>query len=132
MLVYDTRYTAAAWMLPILAIGVWPVVLYETLGRSLYGIGKPFYGAFGNFIRFLFIVIAIPLGFSKFGALGAIIAITLNDIPPYIAVCYGLWREKITGMWQDLQFTLLLIGLIALFLFGRSVLGMGFPVIEIG
>jgi hypothetical protein len=118
-------------MLPILGIGIWPIVLSETLGRSLSSIGKPQYAAWGSFYRFLFIVICLPLGFKQLGILGAVIVVALNDIPTYLSVSYGLWREKLLCLRQDLQATAVFLGLIILMLFGRSILGINLPVIGI-
>lgn len=128
---YDERYLAATWMLPILGIGIWPIVLSETLGRSLSSIGKPQYAAWGSFYRFLFIVICLPLGFKQLGILGAVIVVALNDIPTYLSVSYGLWREKLLCLRQDLLATAVFLGLIILMLFGRSILGINLPVIGI-
>ena len=105
---YDSRYEQAAWMLPIIALGLWPLLLCSTIDRFLMAIAKPGYLAVGNFLKFIYMVVGIPLGFSKMGVLGAIIVIAFNDIPYYVAVHYGLWREKFTLLLQDIQATLLL------------------------
>ena len=128
---YDERYANAAWMLPLLALGIWPVVLSETLGRCLNAIGKPVYGAWGNLFRFLFIFIGLPLAFSQFGILGSVIIVALNDLPTYGVVTYGLWREGLLCIKQDIQVTAIFIGFIALVLTSRSILGFEFPTVEI-
>jgi O-antigen/teichoic acid export membrane protein len=128
---YDDRYLAATWMLPILALGIWPIVLSETLGRCLSGLGKPQYAAWGSFYRFLFIVIGLPWGFSQLGTLGALLVIALNDLPTYLAVSYGLWREKLLCLRQDLQATAVFLGLVILMLVARSLLGIELPIINI-
>jgi hypothetical protein len=68
------------------------------------------------------------LGFSTAGLLGAIIAVALNDLGFYAAISYGLWREKVNCLLQDLQATLLLFGLIAAVLTTRYCLGFGLPI----
>jgi len=128
---YDERYLAATWMLPILGLGIWPTVLSETLGRCLNGLGKPQYAAWGSFYRFLFIVISLPLGFNQLGIFGAVIAVALNDLPTYVAVTYGLWREKLLCFKQDLQASAVFLGLVILMLLARSHLGIALPVIQI-
>jgi hypothetical protein len=40
LLLYDNRYQAAAWMLPILALGIWPRLLCATIDSSLIALGK--------------------------------------------------------------------------------------------
>lgn len=125
---YDSRYEAAAWMLPIIAIGLWPLLLCTTIDRFLVAIGKPSYLAFGNFLKFIYMIVGVPLGFSQMGVLGVIIVIAFNDLPYYIATNYGLWQEKIDFMIQDLQATLLLIGITSIILTIRGMLGFNFPI----
>lgn len=122
---YDERYHDAAWMLPILALGIWPNLLTITMSSSLLAIGKPLYEALGNFFKFCYMVIGLPVGFSLLGVKGAVIVVALNDFPFYAAVSYGLWREQLTVITQDLQVTALLIGLITLMLIGRELFGFG-------
>ncbi|WP_019505646.1 oligosaccharide flippase family protein [Pleurocapsa sp. PCC 7319] len=125
---YDERFIQAAWMLPILALGLWPVMLSVTIDRALLVIGNPSYLAFGHIVKFTYMLIGLPLAFSQIGVLGTLIVIALNDLPFYAVVSYGLWREKLTVILQDLQATLLLIGLLTLFLTGRYWLGFGLPI----
>ena len=125
---YDARYEAAGWMLPILALGLWPLLLCLTIMPSLYAIAKPIYPAIGNFLKVLYMVILLPIGFSKFGILGAITVIAFNDLPFYILVNYGLWREKLSAIVQDILATILLIALIILCLTIRFTMGFGLPI----
>ena len=125
---YDSRYEQAAWMLPIIALGLWPLLLTLTFAPVLIAIGKPVYSAIGNCLKFIYMIVLLPLAFSKMGILGAIIAIAFNDIPFYLAVNYGLWKEKLTGISQDIQATILLIVLITLVLIVRFKMGFGFPI----
>jgi O-antigen/teichoic acid export membrane protein len=128
---YDERYLAATWMLPILGLGIWPTVLSETLGRCLGALGKPQYATWGAFYRFLFIVIGLPWGFKSFGIFGVLIVIALNDLPTYVAVTYGLWREKLLCLRQDLQATSVFLGLVVLMLVTRYLVGIELPAIDI-
>lgn len=127
-ILYDQRYDAAGWILPILALGIWPLVLSGTIEKALYAFGKPVYSSFGYFLKFVYMLVALPLGFSLMGILGAVIVVALNDIPFYIPVIYGLWQEKLTVVYQDIQATALLIGLIAFTLLCRYNLGFGLPI----
>lgn len=125
---YDERYIEAAWMLPILALGIWPRMLCNTNEPSLFAIGKPQYSASANFTRFLFTAIGVPLGFSLMGVAGAIIAVALNDLFFYLAINYGLWREGLSGLMQDIKATALLLLLLIVMLTVRFFLGFGLPV----
>ena len=124
---YDQRYHQAAWMLPILALGLWPLLLSATLDRVLYAIGRPQATALGNVLKFLYMIVALPLGFMKMGVSGAVIVIALKDLPRYLAVNYGLWREQLSGLKQDVNATLLLIAILTIFIGGRYGLGFGSP-----
>jgi len=126
---YDQRYIQAAWMLPILALGVWSNVLFQTLGIPLLlAVGKPLYAAYGNFLRLLFIGIGLPLGFSLKGVVGVVIVVALAELPLYGAVTYGLWREEMSAVAQDIKATALFLLLLTSVLMGRFVLGFGLPI----
>ena len=128
-ILYDDRYIQAAWMLPILALGIWPRVLCNTgIESALFAIGKIQYPAFGQFLRFLWTSIGLWVGFSTAGLLGAIVAVALNDIGFYAAISYGLWREGLNCLVQDLQATILLSVLLAAVLSARYYFGFGLPI----
>ncbi len=124
---YDKRYTEAAWMLPLLALGIWPNLLSETLRQSLVAIGQPSYQAYGQLFKGIYMCIGLPLGFDLIGITGAVLVVALNDIPVYGVIAYGLWREGLGSFKQDIQATVLLLILIALVLMGRVSLGYGLP-----
>jgi len=123
---YDERYKEAAWMLPLLALGIWPVVLTSTIDRALYVYNKTQYPALANFTKFLYMVICIPLFYFLMGNLGGVIAVTLNDIPVYIIVNLGLIRERMSFLKQDLISTIILLAFLLLFQGLRLILGLGF------
>ena len=125
---YDDRYQQASWILPILAIGLWPLLLSTTMDRFLVAAAKPSYLALGNFFKFIYMIVGIPLGFLKMGILGVIIVIALNDFPYYVAINYGLCKEKLNFLWQDFQATFFLIGTIIAISFIRANMGLGFAI----
>jgi len=125
---YDSRYADAGWMLSILALGIWPAAVSQAINSSLLAIGKPTYGAFGYFVKFIYMLIALPFGLSQMGVLGVIIAIALNDLPFYIATSYGAQRERLSTVVQDLRATLFCVGLIIFVCTCRYFLGFGLPI----
>jgi len=127
LFLYDDRYKQGAWMLPLLAIGFWPRILTQTIDQALFAIGKPRYVAYGSFFKFLFMFIGLPIGFHLLGLPGAIIVVALNDLPFYGAIAYGLGREGLDCVIQDIQATVVFILLLTMVLMGRSLLGFGFP-----
>ncbi|MBW4463877.1 MAG: oligosaccharide flippase family protein [Pegethrix bostrychoides GSE-TBD4-15B] len=123
---YDQRYTAAAWMLPILALGIWPRLLCATIDSALIAIGRVQYTTVGNFLRLLCTVGGIWFGYHQIGVVGAIVAVALNDLFYYASVSFGLQREGMGCLRQDLQATALLLGGLALLGLGRFGLGIQF------
>ncbi len=124
---FDERYHAAAWMFPLLVFGIWPAALVQSSGPALLAVGKPKYSAYANTAKFVFTLVALPLGFHWAGLAGAVVAVALNDLPSYAVTCYGLQRERLWPARQDLRATLLLLGLLAAGLAIRFLLGAGFP-----
>lgn len=127
LFLYDDRYIQATWMLPILAIGVWFSVLFNTLNPCLMGIGKPVYGAVGNLLRFSVISIGLFAGFRYGGTLGAVIAVACGDFSAYLGIQIGLVRERLSFLSQDALYTLILFGLAAGLIAIRVNLGWGTP-----
>jgi hypothetical protein len=115
-------------MLPILGLGVWPIVLTQTIDPSLFAIGKSRYVAYGCFLSFLFLATGIPLGFYLMGPVGAVIAVPFNNLPFYGAITYGLWCERLACIGQDIKATALFLVLLSIALVGRIVLGFGLPI----
>ena len=128
---YDERYRQAAWMLPILALGLWPLILSNTVDQALYAVGNSKYTALGNFLKFGYMLLLLPIGYNQFQMLGAVLVVAFNDLPFYLPISFGLWREKLNCIGQDLIATLLLVGLISGVLFIRYHLGWGLPLDEL-
>ena len=124
---YDQRYEQAAWILPLLALGIWPLILYSTIDRVFFAIGKPTYPAIGNLVKFIYMIIFVPLLYHISGKFGAVLAVAMNDIPVYLIVLLGLIKEKLSLIKQDIVMTILLFFIISIFVFIRMISGMGFP-----
>jgi O-antigen/teichoic acid export membrane protein len=112
---YDERYHAAGWMLQILAVGLWPRVLVNTLAPALLSLGKPSYLAYANAIRLVFVIIALPLSHMLYGMPGVVIVVSATGMIDYIVKNYGLWRDDLLLLKQDIIFTAVFAALIALF-----------------
>lgn len=125
---YDARYVQATWILPILALGLWPLMLSITSDKALLAIGSPNYAAWGNLLKFIYMAIALPLGFHFYGILGAVIVIAFNDLPFYGLISYGLCCEKLSTVRQDIEATLILMALLGAVLAIRYNIGLGLPI----
>lgn len=126
-ILYDNRYAAATWMLPILALGIWPVILNTTLDVALFAIGNPRYVAYGCFWSGLFLIGGILIGFHYYGTVGAIIAVPFSNVPPYFVITYGLWRDKLACLGQDISTTALLLACLIVLIGGRFIAGFPLP-----
>lgn len=121
---YDSRYHAASWMVPILALGLWHTLMYSTTMPALFSLGKSYYGAIGNASYCVAVITAIPLGFHYFGMLGAVVAVAASDLPLYFVLVSGASREGISTWRQDLQATAIFLALLGLGLvLRRSIAG---------
>lgn len=126
-LIYPAEFAAGAWMLPVLAIGLWPRMLDATIAESLIALRKLQYNTISSLCRFILVAATLPIGFYFFGIAGAVIVVASGDVPNRIVQMYGLWREKLLSIKQDVWSTLLFIGLVLLFLSIRAAIGEGSP-----
>ncbi len=112
--VYPPRFHDASWMIPLLALGLWHTLLYNTTAPALLARGISTYNAGGNALYAAFMLIGIPLAFHRFGMPGAIVAIAAGDLPLYVMTQVGAVRHGMKPLLQDLLLTcvfLLLLGL---------------------
>ncbi len=124
---YDPRYAQGAWMLPILSIGLWPRVLTCTIDPVFLALGKPKYTAYGNLSVFIVLVIGVPLAFYLSGVVFVIALIAAKEVMFYVVVYYGLKKENMKAVGQDLVATLFLLVLFILTIVLREYLGFGNP-----
>jgi O-antigen/teichoic acid export membrane protein len=124
---YDHRYRAAAWMVGVLAAGLWHTMLYSTLSPAILALSKAHYNAAANLVYCVSLFTLIPLGFHYYGILGAVVAVAVGDLPVYFVVLYAAYRERVGTLLQDalmtVAFVITLAGALAL----RVALGFGQP-----
>jgi O-antigen/teichoic acid export membrane protein len=127
-LLYNQKYADATWMMPILCSGIWFSVLFYSVSQVLLAIGQPLYAAQCNFVRFSLIAIGLPISYHFWQLPGAVIAIALSDLPLYLTNLYGLQREGLSCIRQDIEFTGYFVILLVICLAIRYQLGFGFPI----
>jgi O-antigen/teichoic acid export membrane protein len=127
-LLYNAKYAQATWMMPLLCGGIWFSVLFYTISQVLIAIDKPMYAAQCNVVRFLLIAIGIPVCFHFWQLPGAILAIAFSDMPLYLANLYGLKREQLSCIQQDIEFTGYFIVILATCLAIRYLLFHTYPI----
>jgi O-antigen/teichoic acid export membrane protein len=124
---YDHRYHAAAWMVGVLAVGLWHTMLYSTVSPAILALSKAHYNAAANLVYCISLFVLIPLGFHLFGMLGAVAAVAVGDLPVYFAVQYAAYREKVGTLLQDALMTVAFVVTLAAALALRAALGFGQP-----
>jgi len=124
---YDDRYRQAEWMLPVLALGMWFRVLFETMAPALKAVGKFQYDAWGSVFRLLLVGAGMPAMYFWVGPIGAVSMVALGDFPNYVVVAIGLWKERLQGFRQDLLASLFFAGLLGGVILIRVALGFGTP-----
>ena len=115
-LLWDDRYHSAGWMAMLLAVGLIPEIPAVFHGRILTGLGYPSYHSIANWMKVLFLSLAIPAGFFYFGLTGIIAAIALKGVVEYCYLTMGLSRNKISFVYQDLMFMAGTMGIAGLIL----------------
>jgi O-antigen/teichoic acid export membrane protein len=122
---YDQRYQAAGWMLPVLILGSWVSILASVNDSTLLGLGKPSYGAISNSAKFGFLGIGLPLGFMVHGVLGVVVVFAMGDLCRYVPIFIGQRRERFSFGMQDLLLTLVAFSLIGVWEWLRWISGFG-------
>jgi O-antigen/teichoic acid export membrane protein len=112
--IYDHRYHAASWMVPILALGLWHTLMYATTMPALLTLGKSRYAAIGNATYCFSVILLIPIGFHFFGMFGAVVAVAAGDLPLYFVTVTGASREGVSSWRQDLITTGIFVTLLGL------------------
>ncbi len=124
---YDHRYHAAAWMVGVLALGLWHTMLYSTVAPAILALSKAHYNAAANLVYCISLFVLIPLGFHLFGMLGAVGAVAVGDLPVYFVVQYAAYRERLGTLLQDTWMTVAFILTLICGLALRFALGFGQP-----
>ena len=111
---YKPSYHAGAWMVPVLAVGLWHTLMYMTISPVLLSLGKSKYNAVGNALYCATMLVGIPVSFHFYGLIGAVIAVAAGDLPMYFVNLFGATREGVHPIKQDLQMTSIFVALLAL------------------
>lgn len=113
-LLYDRRYAAASWMVPIFALGLWHTLLYSTTRDIMLARGKPMYNTIGTGLYCATIFVALPISFHFYGLVGAVVSVAAGDLPVYIVLVIGAERQKVSLWRQDILATGVFLILVSL------------------
>ena len=101
-LLYDTRYVQAGPMLQLLAIAL---ALYplQLIRSAFTAIGQTYVVAAVSVIDGVFLVLSLVVGYSAFGAIGAVAGIAISDIAPSLAFLILAHRRRWLSIWHELR-----------------------------
>jgi len=125
--VYKRPYHGAAWMIAIFGLGLWHTMLYTTTSPAIMSLQKSHYNALANLLYFVTLLVLLPLGYSYFGILGAVVGVAISDLPMYIVNVYASYREGLGMLRQDGLMTLVFVGTLVVGFAIRHALGLGLP-----
>jgi O-antigen/teichoic acid export membrane protein len=124
-LLYDQRYYAAAWMLPVLALGSWFSMVATINESALLGLGAPSYTAIANSVRFLLLAVGLPLSVKFKGLHGGIVTLVLVEVCRYGPAYIGQRRQRFSFGAQDAAITLAMFAMIGVWELLRWACGLG-------
>lgn len=110
LVLYDARYHAAAFMLPILLASVWFAVLAAFSEATLFGLDRPRASAFGNAAKFAILLVGLPILVPQYGVLAGLLTLFAAEIARWLALSLALLRERMTSIGDDLAMTLAIGG----------------------
>ncbi len=125
--IYDSRYHAASWIVPILALGLWHTLLYATTTACLWAVGKPQYVTTGYLFSAIAVLTLTPLAFHEWGLPGFVWTVAFSDVPMYFVNLFGLGRQGMFPAAQDFKATLLFLLICSVLIALRLAVGLHLP-----
>lgn len=108
LLAYDPRYHAAAFMIPILMVGVWFGILSTFADSMLMGAGRPAPGAGANLAKFAVMLVGLPVALARGSLVDALLVLVLAEVARWLALMPPSRRERFAGLADDCLLTLLM------------------------
>jgi O-antigen/teichoic acid export membrane protein len=132
-ILYDPRYAEAGWMIQILAIGAWLQVPQASSGAAVLAMGEPRWLAVANGMKFLGMVILLPVGYAGFGPAGAIAGLVGAEFFRYATLAIAVRRFGLPSFGSDLGFSILAAGATASgWIASAELAGLGFGALARG
>lgn len=124
LLLYDVRYHAAAFMLPILLGIAWFSVLAAFDESTLYGLDRPKAGAYGNTAKFAVMIVGLPLAVPAYGILAGILVLLLAEMARWLVLSFALAKERLSSVAADVALTAAILVLAAALKLGLGAIGL--------
>jgi O-antigen/teichoic acid export membrane protein len=107
---YDQRYWEAAWILPVLCVGVWFGILTSTNDSILMGLARPAYPALSNAAKLITYLVGVPVAFYFYGFVAAVAVISAGEIVKYVALWLLSHKEHLQFGRDDAALTIAFMG----------------------
>jgi O-antigen/teichoic acid export membrane protein len=101
-LLYDARYAAAGWMLQAFAGRVALYCLLTTWETCLFAVGQTRYGFFRSAARAVWILVALPVGWTLAGLEGVVAATALSELPVLAVLLPAMRRHRLLRVGREL------------------------------
>ena len=106
LVLYDSRYHAAAFMLPVLFAGAWFAVLAAFGEATLFGLDRPRAGAVGNLAKFAILIVGLPLAVPHYGIFAGMLVLLLGEAVRWVTLAVALRAERLTSVRDDVLMTI--------------------------
>jgi O-antigen/teichoic acid export membrane protein len=110
---YDARYADAGWMAQFLLLYAWFSVLMSSVSGSVLALGETRWLAASNLANAVITLIGCTTGYAVAGVAGFIVGLSLSGLAGQVVFQISLRRHGIHVVWQDLQFTAVILCLAA-------------------
>jgi O-antigen/teichoic acid export membrane protein len=124
LLLYDTRYHAAAFMLPVLFAGTWFAVLAAFGEATLFGLDRPRASAAGNLAKFAILIVGLPLAVAHYGIFAGLLVLLLGEAGRWVALSVALRAERLTSVRDDVLLTVGVAIIAAVLKLGLGAIGL--------
>lgn len=107
LLLYDQRYHAAAFMLPVLLAGAWFSVLASFNESTLLGLDRPRASAAGNGVKFVAMLAGLIMLVPVYGIFAGLLVLIGAEFVRWVVVSWALQSESMASIRDDVVLTLL-------------------------
>jgi O-antigen/teichoic acid export membrane protein len=108
-LLYDPRYEQAGWVLQMLALGAWFNVLWTTNVAALLALGRSQWMAAITAAKAVATIALIPVGFMLHGFFGAVAALAVAELLPWLVSATAVSRQHLSSPLVDVPLTALVL-----------------------
>lgn len=110
LIAYDPRYHGAAFMIPVMFVGVWFGILSAFADSMLMGAGRPQAGAWANAAKFATMLVGLPLALARGDFLAALLVLVAAEGARWLALLPASHRERFARPLDDVLLTAAMAG----------------------